>query len=598
MDGTGRPQEAERKVQTTSYSLSELLRRAKEGSLTIPRFQRKFVWRSSQVKLLVDSISRSYPIGSLLLLDEKPGLKLASRSIEAEIRDDYPPDGVIQDPSHDRTEVKSYILDGQQQTTSIARVFLNAHPGKCYYFDLKRMFESRGREDTAWIRERQRGKKEPPDRKDKGRLLRADVILNQTKADIFVSEYIEDSGDFPQFAENRREGRKAAAHIKGVFETMRNYKVPIVTLERESGIESICRVFETINSTGTRLTTFDLAVARFFPKPDLGRLWEGSQDEYRLLREFEVDGERVLQVLFLVVSTRNGKYPDPTRSNLLALTPDEIEREWDRSAKCLARTYQWARDYGARPKTLPNHNVLVSMAAVRSLFHKDTDDEEVWKDHDLIRRWYFSKVMQAGASQASNYRIGLDFNALREYVERGKKPDAAAVNLNADSVLDLKLTDVRYKALQNIFAMTIREDLLTGRKVDSRSVLHDHHVFPRNARKRYELRHRLLDGICNRVPVLAESNQSLGEGYPCDYLKKMADDARFQGTLEGLGRRLRDCMIPGDPRESTWADGFAVDKFEEFCRKRSELIVGRVREIVGDSLRSDPSSGEGEEDEE
>jgi uncharacterized protein with ParB-like and HNH nuclease domain len=57
-------------VQTTSFSLGELLRRAKEGTLTVPQFQRPFVWRPSQVKLLIDSISRSYPIGSLLLLDE------------------------------------------------------------------------------------------------------------------------------------------------------------------------------------------------------------------------------------------------------------------------------------------------------------------------------------------------------------------------------------------------------------------------------------------------------------------------------------------------------------------------------------------------
>lgn len=57
-------------MKTINYPLSELLRRAKDGSITIPQFQRPFVWRPSQVKLLIDSISRSYPIGSLLLLDE------------------------------------------------------------------------------------------------------------------------------------------------------------------------------------------------------------------------------------------------------------------------------------------------------------------------------------------------------------------------------------------------------------------------------------------------------------------------------------------------------------------------------------------------
>ena len=321
-------------LQTTSYSLGELLRRAKDGTLTVPQFQRDFVWRTSQVKLLIDSISRSYPIGSLLLLDEKEGLKLQSRSLAAEIHDDSSTDGVINSSPQPAADVTSYILDGQQRTTSIARVFLNAHPQKCYYFDLKLIFEMhRVQEDTSWIRELQRGK-QAPDRKKNNRLLRADVILDQEKADIYVSEYVEDSGDFPELEKNDK--RKAAALIKGVFETMRNYKVPVVSLERDSGVESICRVFETINSTGTRLTTFDLAVARFYPDPDLRRLWDESLEGLPVLKDFDVDGERVLQVLYLVEAARSGKYPDPTRGNLLALTGTEIISQWERSASALA----------------------------------------------------------------------------------------------------------------------------------------------------------------------------------------------------------------------------------------------------------------------
>ena len=46
-------------MQTANYSLGELLRKIKDQTLTIPQFQRKFIWRESQAKLLVDSISRS-----------------------------------------------------------------------------------------------------------------------------------------------------------------------------------------------------------------------------------------------------------------------------------------------------------------------------------------------------------------------------------------------------------------------------------------------------------------------------------------------------------------------------------------------------------
>ena len=570
-------------MQTTSYSLGELLRRVKDQDLTIPQFQRKFIWYESQVKLLIDSISRSYPIGSLLILDRKPDLPLASRSIEAEIRDGYPP-GDLVDNAERRTETESYILDGQQRTTSIARVFLNAHPRKLYYFDLKLMLELHDREETSWIRVRTRGKTEP-DRKDKNRLLRADLILEQKKTNIYVSEYLEDSGDFPEF--NRQATREAAAIIQGIFETIRNYKVPVVTLDRERGVESICRVFETINSTGTRLRTFDLAVARFFPEPDLRKLWEDDLERHSILKDFEVDGERVLQVLSLVEAGRAGGYADPSRSKQLDLPHDAIEGEWSRSVEALAITYRWARAQGARAesRTLPNHNVLVALAAIRSLFSSEDLNQEIWPDNDFIRRWYFSKVIQAGASQASNYRIGQDFSALRRYLKEGIQPRPEEVILNPDIIQKIKPSDVRYRSLLNVFATTIRHDLVSGGNIDSESKLHDHHIYPSNAGKKHGLATAMLDSICNRIPILAGTNQSLNEAYPQEYFGKLAEQARAQGTLDGLRRRLHDCMIPGDPGEATWPDSFALENFEEFCRHRAGLIISRVREVIGASLK-------------
>ena len=582
-------------MQTTSYSMGELLRRVKDQNLTIPQFQRKFIWRESQVRLLVDSISRSYPIGSLLILDKKPDLPLASRSIQATIRDGYPPDGLFNEVER-QTETESYILDGQQRTTSIARVFLNAHPTKLYYFDLKAIWKLHREEETSWIRSRIRGRTEPPVRRDKGRLLRADLVLHQKEADIFVSEYMEDSDDFPEL--DRKTAREAAAFIKGILETIRNYKIPVVTLDRDRGIESVCRVFETINSTGTRLRTFDLAVARFFPEPDLRKLWEDTLERYPILRDFEVDGEHVLQVLCLVLAGED-RYPDPSRKNQLDLSPDVIDQGWARSSEALAITYKWAQAQGARPGTLPNRNILVALAAVRSLFSSDDLNRNIWRDNDFIRRWYFSKIMRAGASQASNYRIGQDFSALRRYIKEGIQPHPEEVVLDPDIIMRIKPTDVRYRSLQNMFATTIRQDLISGDNINSESKLHDHHIYPRNARKIYNLPQNMLDSICNRIPILDQSNLTLNEAYPHEYFRQIADQARAQGILDGLRRRLRDCMIPGDPGESTWPDTFAIGQFEDFCRRRAELIVSRVREVIGESLKTSSLSEDemAEEDE-
>ena len=72
--------------------------------------------------------------------------------------------------------VEFYILDGQQRTTSIARVFLNSHPRHLFYFDLKKILEVHQEENPSWIVTRRRGKT-APDRKDNNRLLRADLTL-------------------------------------------------------------------------------------------------------------------------------------------------------------------------------------------------------------------------------------------------------------------------------------------------------------------------------------------------------------------------------------------------------------------------------------
>jgi len=89
------------------------------------------------------------------------------------------------------------------------------------------------------------------------------------------------------------------------------------------------------------------------------------------------------------------------------------------------------------------------------------------------------------------------------------------------------------------------------------------------------------------VPLLGASNQKLGEADPQEYFKNMADIASRQGTLAGLERRLRDCMIPGNINDVSWSENFSTNNFENFCRKRAELIISRVQEIVGDSIKND-----------
>ena len=263
---------------------------------------------------------------------------------------------------------------------------------------------------------------------------------------------------------------------------------------------------------------------------------------------------------------------------------ETIASEWREAAQALANSYGWAKSHGARPETLPNHNVLAAMAAVQHLRNSQNLDND-WLEREFFGRWYHSKVLQAGASQASNYRIGQDYMALRNYAENGIRPAVEDVKLKSEIIQGLKPQDVRYKSLQCIISYAIRYDLISGARITSESKLHDHHIFPRSALKEHNLDRKKIDSLCNRLYILDKSNLKIGDSFPESYLKGLADQARKEGTLAAFKRRLADCMVPGDPTEPSWELAFSMDRFDEFCQARADLIMARVREVVGDSLK-------------
>lgn len=74
-------------MQTINFDLSQLLKKIRMGHFLIPQFQRDFTWKEGQTRLLIDSIARNYPIGSLLILGKNDQVPLKSRRLDA----DYPP---------------------------------------------------------------------------------------------------------------------------------------------------------------------------------------------------------------------------------------------------------------------------------------------------------------------------------------------------------------------------------------------------------------------------------------------------------------------------------------------------------------------------
>lgn len=85
--------------------LREIVTKLQDGVYAIPAFQRDFVWHRSQILDLFDSISKGYPIGSIIMWKPKNG--------------EVPPaKDVVTEKIIDEAGAEYYILDGRQRTTA------------------------------------------------------------------------------------------------------------------------------------------------------------------------------------------------------------------------------------------------------------------------------------------------------------------------------------------------------------------------------------------------------------------------------------------------------------------------------------------------
>ena len=81
-----------------NYSVETLLSNIKSGSIAIPEMQRPFVWDSSKVRDLVDSLYKGFPVGYIIVW-QNPDVKLKGGT---------------------KSSGKKVLIDGQQRITAMA----------------------------------------------------------------------------------------------------------------------------------------------------------------------------------------------------------------------------------------------------------------------------------------------------------------------------------------------------------------------------------------------------------------------------------------------------------------------------------------------
>src|SRR3977135_694402 len=88
-------------------TVEELVGMIERGELRLPEMQRRYVWRSTRVRDLIDSLYRGYPSGAILLWETDEAVPLQEMAVTQRTN------------PYQSTRL---LLDGQQRLTSLSAV--------------------------------------------------------------------------------------------------------------------------------------------------------------------------------------------------------------------------------------------------------------------------------------------------------------------------------------------------------------------------------------------------------------------------------------------------------------------------------------------
>lgn len=371
--------------QTPSYTIDQLVKWIDTGRLALPEFQREFVWPPSKVVDLLDSVSRGWPVGSVLLLEGPQP---------------FQPKPIDRGPALGG-DVRYYVLDGQQRITALYHAVSDVSD-IVYLVDFEALAKEGSEDYVTWMKRKQ-ATKEAPTVGDRAARYQAKI------SEVF------DAQKFHFWQSHLPAGKASEAtglrerFISGLKSQV--YKLPTIQLVQEIKLEALARIFETVNRNGVRLNAFDLMVAVLYPHQfNLREQWENAQATHPQLKAFDVDGLEVLKLIALRERrAQQGQRQTLTvggvrQGDVLMVPPSRIRADWERAVAAYVNALELGRKaHGVSgPSLVPADAMLLTLA-----FALDQGISEV-----RIREWYWSSVMTQSYSQGANTRVTSDADRL------------------------------------------------------------------------------------------------------------------------------------------------------------------------------------------
>lgn len=584
-------------------NLSQLLQEVASGKMQLPEFQRSWTWDDNRIQGIIASLSQGYPMGAIMRLQYgNPDICFKYRTFEGVGALDVVPDHLVLDGQQRLTSIHQSIYSGKAVKTKTDK---GKELKRFYYLSMKDCLDETLDRLEAVVAV-------PEDKRIKANFDR-DVVLDlsdttkEYENKMFPINIVFDStilmkwnfGYMMHYQGNAQALKLLERFQSEVINTIVAYKLPVITLDKSTPREAVCKVFENVNTGGVPLTVFELVTATFatYQDPithegfDLRKDWEKCKKTIRAdgdtLRTDLFDG--IDETAFLTTVTLYTSYLDKQANKIGAVSCKKKEvlnlkfesylqnRDQVLAGFQMAREFLLKYQYVFRMRDLPYATQMIPLAAICAVLGKTKVNEA--NTTKVLTRWYWCGILGEMYGGANETRYANDIEDTVDEVY-GKPNPARTVNAAFFSATRLLTLQTRLSAAyKGIMALLYKEkcrDFMNDTTIDLvNSMVQSpdiHHIFPEAYCVKSGIKRQRYNSIINKTPILPETNRSIGGNAPSVYIKGILK--KVDGlTEEELKERIESHFVN--------YSALSADDFDTYFIDRAKALLVLIEKAMG-----------------
>lgn len=561
-------------------SVEELVSMIERGELRLPEMQRQYVWRSTRVRDLLDSLYRGYPSGAILLWETDEAVPLQDFAVSQ---------------STNPYQSTRLLLDGQQRLTSLSAV-IRGEPvsvrGRRRPIDL--LFNLEHPDQLAVVTEVEENGDDEEDADDDSELIGDETDstedellkrfnkmpfvvatrkLEQLPQWVKVSDVFKTDNDAPflkragvsGFDDPRYEKySQRLARLRGI----RKYVYRMDVLERTLSYDEVTEIFVRVNSLGAKLRSSDLALAQITAK------WRHSLQTFQDFQKacaktgFDLDLGLHLKNL-MAFATGQSRF-----QIVGSLNVEKLQKAWKEACEGMEFALNFARsNLGIdSPALLSSPFLLVVLAYIGHRRDYALSTEEAQQ----LRYWALAANAKGRFSRGSSETIlDQDLATIRngggvnELIDR-LRLQFGHLEITPEELEGRNQRSALFKTMFLAFRAAGAKDWRSHLAIaldhsGSQHRLQFHHIFPK-ALLRGSYTPREADDIANLAFIGGKTNRAISDKAPVTYLLPLV-------AQHGAAPFAAQCI----PVEE---ELLALDHYKAFLQERRKRIAAALNAFI------------------